>query len=436
MPALRSRLPCPHRGVARCGPGARACALAPIAAGLAATLALTGCARSGPLGWRPAAAAHYLDVRTQQWLDWSNTARGSGTQCVSCHTTLPYALSRDGLARLTGDAVMPPPQRRLLASVRTRVRLGARLPPYYGGPSTAASRGTEAVLNALILAEHDARGEHAGVGAAAGTLISAPTRAALARMWALQRTGGADAGSWAWLQFHNEPWEGPDSAYYGATLAALAAGALPAAYRQRPQAAAGLARLRGYLLREYSRQPLLNRIDLLWAANALPGLIGASQRAAIIAAIWREQRADGGWNTASLMPGWQRRDGTAQRTDSDGYATGLASLVLQQAGVALPDPRLQRALHWLEHHQGFWTGRWSAASLNRHHGLREGTIRRFMDDSATAFAVMALVRARGAPPATPQQAAAHTPHWTGGAVCATVAAARPRLQPTTRMPPC
>jgi squalene-hopene/tetraprenyl-beta-curcumene cyclase len=350
---------------------------------LVAVLLLSGCARSSPLGWRPTAAARYLDQRTQAWLDWSRTARGQGTACVSCHTALPYALVRGDLGRLIGETAPPLPQQQLLQSVRTRVRLGTSLPPYYGDSMTAASRGTEAVLNALILARQDQ---------AAGS-SSAAARTALERMWALQRTSGPEAGSWDWLQFNNEPWEAPDSVYYGAALAALATGSTPAAYRDQPSVQAGLARLRDYLLRAYSDQPLLNRIDLLWAAQSLPGLIPASMQRAIIEQIWRRQGADGGWNTAALMPDWKRRDGTAQAHDSDGYATGLISLVLQQAGTPPQDARLQRALGWLRSHQSFWSGRWSAVSLNRRRGLRAGTVGHFMDDAATAYAVMALTRA-------------------------------------------
>jgi squalene-hopene/tetraprenyl-beta-curcumene cyclase len=307
--------------------------------------------------------------------------------CISCHTALPYLLVRDELGRFTGSTAVPAPQQQLLASVRTRVQLAERLPPYYGAGMTSAAHGTEAVLNALILAHEDRR-----LGR-----ISATTAAALAHMWALQRTAGADAGSWPWLQFDNEPWEASDSVYYGATLAALATGSAPPGYRAQPDARAGLAQLRGYLLRAYASQPLLNRIDLLWAAESLPGLIPPSMQQAVIEQIWSRQNADGGWSTAALMPDWRRRDGSAQDSDSDGYATGFVSVVLQGAAVSPHDARLQRALVWLGQHQSAWGGNWSAASLNHRHGWREGTVGHFMNDAATAFAVMALTRASQPP---------------------------------------
>jgi squalene-hopene/tetraprenyl-beta-curcumene cyclase len=350
----------------------------------AALLSAFGSARP----WRPAAAAGYLDRRAQAWLDWPEAARGQGTVCISCHTALPYLLVREDLGRFTGSAAVPAPQQQLLASVRTRVQLAQRLPPYYGAGMTSAALGTEAVLNALILAHEDRR---------AGRL-SPSTATGLAHMWALQRTSGPDAGSWPWLNFHNEPWEASDSVYYGATLAALATGSAPPGYRAQPDARAGLAQLRGYLLRAYATQPLLNRIDLLWASESLPGLIPPSMQQAVTEQIWSRQRADGGWSTAALMPDWQRRDGSAQDFDSDGYATGFISVVLQGAGVSPHDARLQRALLWLGQHQSARGGNWSAASLNHRRGWREGTVRHFMDDAATAFAVMALTRTSQPPP--------------------------------------
>jgi hypothetical protein len=42
-----------------------------------------------------------------------------------------------------------------------------------------------------------------------------------------------DAGSWAWLNFHLEPWEADDAAYFGAALAAIAAGTEPGGYASR-----------------------------------------------------------------------------------------------------------------------------------------------------------------------------------------------------------
>jgi hypothetical protein len=68
-------------------------------------------------------------------------------------------------------------------------------------------------------------------------------------------------------------------------------------------------------------------------------------------------------------------------------------------GVSPADARLQRALSWLEASQSGWNGRWVAASPNRLHWWPGDETRHFMDDAATAFAVLALAQARS--PARP-----------------------------------
>jgi hypothetical protein len=343
------------------------------------------CTRSPAAAWNPEAAASYLDHRATKWMNWSEAAREHGTVCISCHTALPYALARTDLGRVLHETAPSVPQRRLLADVLQRVQEWPQLPPYYKDMAVA-SRGTESVLNALILADADAHQGH----------LRPATLAAFEDMWATQQTSGADAGSWPWIRFDNEPWEAFDSAYYGATLAALAVGSAPQDYRLRPSIQEKIGLLRDYLARASPDQTLLNRIDLLWAARGLPGLIEPATTQRILGEIWALQRPDGGWSVHSLMPRWSRRDGTAPSERSDGYATGLIALVLQQSGVSASDERIERALSWLQKHQSFWTGGWSAESPNQHRGLM-GQAHHFMDDAATAFAVLALSAAEAAP---------------------------------------
>lgn len=362
-------------------PGERRSVAPTLACALA--LGLTGCSKPPPgFNWNPSTAARYLDHRSNVWIHSHLAARDHGTACVSCHTTLSYALARGQLSRLMNEPSPPAPQRELLEMVKKRVTLWPQVLPWYRDQKPE-SRGTEAVLNALILANEDAKSGH----------LSPTTRAAFEAMWALQRSEGPAAGSWPWIDFHNEPWEASDSVYYGATLAALATGLAPDGYSREAAVQERIARLRDYLQREYPKQTLLNRIDLLWAAGQLPQIIQPEMRASILSDLSAKQRADGGWNVASLMPDWKRRDGSTGDDASDGYATGFIALVLQQSGFAASDPRLHRALAWLGEHQSRWNGRWSADSPNRHHGWREDS-RHFMDDAATAFAVLALVRAQ------------------------------------------
>jgi squalene-hopene/tetraprenyl-beta-curcumene cyclase len=347
-------------------------------------LLMTGCSRqSSSLEWSPPAAARYLDRRAKVWMHSRMASRDHGTACVSCHTTLPYALARNELGRVMNERLPAEPQRELMEMVKKRVTLWPQLLPWYRDQKLQ-SRGTEAVLNAVVLADADALQGH----------LSPITRAALGDMWALQRTEGPEDGSWPWIEFHNEPWEAPDSVYYGATLAWLAAGLAPDGYSQEPAVQASLARLRDYLQREFATQPLLNRIDLLWAAGVLPNLIDAQMRASILSEIFGRQRSDGGWSVATLMPSWKRRDGSSLLEASDGYATGFITWVLQKSGIPASDSRLRRSLAWLKGNQSRWNGRWSAESLNRHHGFWEES-GHFMDDAATAFAVLALVQSTG-----------------------------------------
>jgi squalene-hopene/tetraprenyl-beta-curcumene cyclase len=337
--------------------------------------ALVACSAATRESWDARSAAGYLDRREQWWSSWTSAARDQGTFCVSCHTALPYALARPAL--MTDGASEGDVQRRLLENVTRRVQLWSIVKPYYASQA-AASRGTEAVLNALILSSEDARRGQLGF----------TTRAALEDMWALQETSGPSTGAWPWLQFNNEPWEAYDSAYYGAVLAALAVGMAPEDYRASEPIQPPLDRLRAYLEREYAQQSALNRIMLLWASTRLSGLLSCERRDALLAEIWRQQRADGGWSTGALIGAWKPKDGSALVIRSDGFATGLILLALRDAGVAA-DPRLERARRWLSAQQSVLTGRWEAASLNRHQPYFDRAAT-FMDDAATAFAVLAL----------------------------------------------
>src|SRR5438270_13370039 len=78
-------------------------------------------AASAQSRWDAKAAAGYLDGRAAAWLAWSGAARGQGTACVSCHTTLPLALARPALGRQPGDAEAGAAETALLASVGKRV---------------------------------------------------------------------------------------------------------------------------------------------------------------------------------------------------------------------------------------------------------------------------------------------------------------------------
>ena len=344
--------------------------------------------------WDQKAAASYLDQRESAWMAWPGAARDHGTFCVSCHTSVPYALARPLLRTALSENALSPNERRLLDNVARRVRLWKELEPFYNGEGYDAqkaneSRGTEAVVNALILTSYDAQNGR----------LSDDTRAAFDSMWAFQETTGENNGAWPWLQFDLEPWEANDSPYYGATLAALAVGMAPGNYRSAPEIQHNLEMLREYLDREYAQQSPLNRVSLLLASAKWPELLSQERKESIIHEVLAKQRRDGGWQLASLQWGgwspitllhrWIREDGTPIEGKSDAYATGVATFALEQSGIPRTNAEVQRGLSWLARNQNKTEGLWEASSLNKRRNS-SSNVGRFMSDAATAYAVLAL----------------------------------------------
>ena len=71
------------------------------------------------------------------------------------------------------------------------------------------------------------------------------------------------------------------------------------------------------------------------------------------------------------------------------YATALTAYVLKLAGGKTARKQTDRALDWLKKHQDRQTGAWPAISMNKKYpaGSME---EKFLQDAATAFAVLAL----------------------------------------------
>jgi squalene-hopene/tetraprenyl-beta-curcumene cyclase len=339
--------------------------------------------------WSPKAAAAYLDERADFWFSWSGAARGQGTACFSCHTSLPIALARPSLREALGESQAGKVEKKMMDNLAKRVEnwdtiasdeANVKNPfvPYYAKNRKPSALGTEAVLNALILANNDARRNK-------GALTDV-TKKAMSRLWEQQK----DNGAWLWLNFGLNPWEN-DGAYYGASLAAVAVGMAGKDYYAQAGVEAKVAALKKYLNTESAKQLLHHRTLTLWASSMLPGVLADTDKKKLIEELLSGQEADGGWSLPKLGKSangsWKSHDVYPQGSISDGYATGLVVLSLKRAGLASDHPKLQRGINWLVANQK--DGSWPASYLNRKRDPQEN-VGKFMRDAATAFAVMAL----------------------------------------------
>jgi squalene-hopene/tetraprenyl-beta-curcumene cyclase len=246
------------------------------------------------------------------------------------------------------------------------------------------SRGTEAVLNALILARDDADRGRTAPGAA--------TRTALQHLWETQKAEGPAAGSWDWLNFGLEPWEGKGSPAFGATLAAIAVGSAPGYLGGKLDegASKGVRSLRDYLARRFPEESLYNRLWMLEASAVFEGLLTADQSRQVVDQLIAARRDDGGWALADLGT-FKRVDDTPQVRESDGHATGLALHALLRTGSPSTRPEVAKGLAWLRSHQrddGSWPGR----SVNKERDAAT-FVGKLMSDAATAYAALALIEA-------------------------------------------
>lgn len=316
--------------------------------------------------WNVRLAADYLDGRQKEWLVWPR-AKVEGGICVSCHTGVTYLLARPELRRALGESQATAYEQALLEGIHAQAE------------AEGNRQGAEAVFAALFFARQNAGSK----------TMSADARRALDRMWSLQIRDGKDRGTWTWPNANHDPWSTPDAPFYGAALAALAVGSVPAEYRERPEIRERIAMLTDYLQREQPNQPLHNRLALLWASSKLPETLSTPLRQRIIDEILLAQQTDGGWSIASLGP-WRPHPNAPPSQGSNSYATAYAAFILQEAGVGRSHLSMVRALDWLKKHQDGQTGSWAADSLNERYEPDSMQIH-FMQDAATAFATLALL---------------------------------------------
>jgi hypothetical protein len=316
--------------------------------------------------WDRQGAARYLDGREVWWQSWDRPHKDRDTLCVSCHTQAPYGMARPVLRQDLGEPDPTGAEQVMLASVEKRVRQWSLMQPFYSDISSGAgkeveSHNAESVLNAFILTGYDARRGH----------LRDITRTAFDNAWALQSTGGPDAGAWVWQNFGLAPWESKESQYHWAALMAVAVAKAPDHYRDDPKIAANLAALTGFLRSHYETQPLLNKVVALWASTWFPDVLDGAQRANLISRLDSLQHADGGWSLTDLGP-WTRVDKSSPQTVSDGYATAVTVLVLEETAAETQA-----------------TGAWTSWSVNKDRDPKSDA-GPFMSDAATSYAVLAL----------------------------------------------
>ncbi len=314
-----------------------------------------------------ARAADYLDRVASEWT--------RGRDCGSCHTSYPYLIARPSLGEYKSSK-----EKEIRSFFENRVA--------HWDEKTEGAKprwDAEVVATAQALAMHDAETTRR---------LHPLTRNALDRMWKLQKPDGG----WDWLKCGWPPFEHDD--YYGAIVAALAAGHAPEGYALEDAPRRGIEKLRGYLQKN-PPPDLHHRALLLWASAKVPGLMDERGKQETIVELRSKQRPDGGWALPSLGH-WKRRDGRPNDPDapSDGYGTAIVVLVLRESGIPASDPAIGRGVKWLNDHQRA-SGRWFTRSLNNDKA-------HYITDAGTSFAVMAIRRcdeaaAQGSPRA-PQPA--------------------------------
>lgn len=314
---------------------------------------LTGAAQDavdvGPNRPEEPVAREFSAERARAFLDNASRQWQRERKCMTCHTNYAYLLT-------VSDRAGAYPEVRKFAEQLVSERWAAK------GPRWDA----EVVMTALGLAVSDA---------GAGQALHPLTRAALDRMWKVQR---ADGG-WNWLKCNWPPMESDD--YFGATAALLAAGRAPERYAETAAAQEGLRKLRDYLAK--TPPPSLHHKGMLfWGAKYVGGIMTEEEQKKTVDELLALQRPDGGWSLATLGE-WKRSDGKEQdRGTRDGYGTGFVISLARLGGVPASDERLRRGIAWLKSHQRE-SGRWFTRSLNK-----DG--KHFLTHAGTAFALMAL----------------------------------------------
>lgn len=306
-------------------------------------------------------ALSYLE---QGALAWNGTRK-----CVTCHTNGTYMVVRPALTAKVGA-----PNEEMRKHFVAALDQFAQKSPEDRQAGVAPA---QSIYMAAGLAEWDAN---------VARKLSPETERALALMFSLQLESGTWGSVDCWPPYES-------SAFHLATVAAMAVGTAPGWLENSKdeQLRSGVERLKAYLRTQPAPQDY-DRTLLLWASCRLPGLLENDRKQQLVEMVLKKQRADGGWSIRTF--GEPEQWGRGNRAEklraepefadppSDGHQTGLAVIVLREAGLPAADPRIQKGVQWLLSNQRA-SGRWWTRSLNTEK-------LHFITYSGTAFPLLAL----------------------------------------------
>lgn len=311
-------------------------------------------------------AAEHLDHGTIAWT--------RQRKCVSCHTNGTYLFIRPSLTPTLG-APLVETRKFFVDQLAVLSKVGARKLRRSG------TRPAQVIYIAAGLAEWDAH---------VTKKLSPETDGALRLAFELQNNEGAWHSLTCWPPFES-------SAYQEAHMAAMAVAAAPGwldSTQEDDELRAKIDLLKKYigaaeLPHDYAR------VLQLWTSLRVEGILNSEQQQTLVKLLHERQKPDGGWSIRQFATPEQwgngnragkLRDEPEFATEpSDGHMTGLALLVLQEAGVPNDDDSLRQGLNWLRKNQR-QSGRWWTRSLNTNKS-------HFITFSGTAYPLLALQRA-------------------------------------------
>jgi len=297
----------------------------------------------------PIAAEFSLD-KASQYLHQGATAWIGSRKCIACHTSGTQLVTRPALSLSLGK-----PEESLRQFAIDQLNELRMMNP------NTLSKGVnpvKVIYAAAGLAEWDAHvtGE-----------LSEETVAGFSFMFDIQLENGTWANTDCWPPYESDT-------YHVATVAATALATAPGYLDKLPddKAKAGVAKLKAFLQNEQPPHDY-GKTLLLWAGSRMPGLFDEARKQELVEMLLTHQNEDGGWSIRDFAApeAWGkgnraqklREEAEFEAPPSDGHQTGLALVVLREAGLPADDARIQKGINWLLTHQRE-SGRWWTRSLN------------------------------------------------------------------------